>query len=1209
MSSNTTGTLSIADRIRRFREAPPMSREERASQEFVRNARSGERERMWWEETSPASLRYDPDLLGAEESTGGYSENFENSRRFVASGKSHASGLSASMSLATTTYSGTLDSSAYPLGTSTLPTPSPNPAMSLLASMPPLHRALGGEPNIQPRHVLRDALRDTASEEIALEDSYSHLQSKRDGGNRSRADLDIDMAKQRQMQGRRFGEYNSDMSLSASTATTATGTNAAFPPSLSQTQQSDVSLLIEFNRRSAEELDSQRTSLASQEASGVRIKDAAPWRHESSRPLDFEGDPKGGISTNNSKDPPFSPAAISIIREEGIGPSAKLPLREKDKEVTFGATPERDASSLQASHKEDDELGEAFQRLLQGLHRDEERIARIARGEEPDDGRGNMHSPVSNVKASVDSAHTPTTPAGKVNTPQTPTHTMASAPALAPLTPVSSNSSAPIAATPVTRSSHSPRGTTSRSPRAASLNALTPLPTTPHGRAVVHVMTPAERTHALENQMRRHAKFEEQWKMLTAVLAKQEQMQSQMTNGAGTTYPLQMYDGASTSAARLARARDKQNSASLSFGDSGAEKGNDMAFNDDGDTDDAYGRRLDLASLLPLDPLNPEQLAADNFRQRESLLFEQALRAESQQAREREFDVNYSSGTGASQFGSSIASKQGQWTGLRSADFFFSPNNSGRVQATAVKSARMATTVPGMTAPLRLTEVNVATQTRELSSPTVTLDIAAAPEAIVETSSLPQPPPSASSVLDVHVQEPGALSQTTRNSDVKCVAEQAVGNVVQIAAAAVLSDISTSAAGLDAAPTHTMATSLSLAALGVGLAHAVASSTHANTSSASSEANVATPGQERDSGYMVFERGQWVMRSHHPDLRGQCTSAVVAPLLISDRDKLPSTAIHAATPAILMEAPYILSDAELALQAEIETLRARIVPKEPSVTATHVSTPKSVMTQIPSILPSSSIGGVGRDFQNSASSSNSKECSAISGGRIVVPAPLPTMASTPLGTRSWNFYNDDYNNDADAFYSRWADDADYSNDYDSNNLTKVITCAQPERARKDEREPQKLSDTLNQNPSREVAVLAAENQSAQDTTTASAQPLGRSRAPASYFRFLAAPAEEAARAQAREAAVAIAAAAESAAEAKALAAEQRRTELRAAAVKRAYNGSHASGSEESLRKPVNTVVPSPIGEPFVPTAHILTKEDYLERSRKTRQLLMARIGL
>ena len=91
--------------------------------------------------------------------------------------------------------------------------------------------------------------------------------------------------------------------------------------------------------------------------------------------------------------------------------------------------------------------------------------------------------------------------------------------------------------------------------------------------------------------------------------------------------------------------------------------------------------------------------------------------------------------------------------------------------------------------------------------------------------------------------------------------------------------------------------------------------------------------------------------------------------------------------------------------------------------------------------------------------------------------------------------------------------------------------------------------------------------------------------------------------------MAIAAAAESAAEAKALAAEQCRTELRAAAVKRAYNGSHASGSEESLRKPVNTVVPSPIGEPFVPTSHILTKEDYLERSRKTRQLLMARIGL
>jgi len=256
-------SLSIADRIRRFRESPPMSRDERRSLDLERSRVStGERERMWWEQSGPATLKYDPDLLGADESID-YSENYPNSRRMQKRGISTAS-LSFD-----TGHADTLDDSAYPLGISTVPKPS--------QLIPTLHRALssdmstdrtrsasntknGTHTHTHTHEPIRHALRDTTSQDLELEDRYGHLVSKQDGGNRGRNGMDIDLARKR---------YSGNSSRHTSPQDSFQSAEYSSGGFLSQSAHSDVSILIADNRRSVEAQESNRTSLAYQEASGV----------------------------------------------------------------------------------------------------------------------------------------------------------------------------------------------------------------------------------------------------------------------------------------------------------------------------------------------------------------------------------------------------------------------------------------------------------------------------------------------------------------------------------------------------------------------------------------------------------------------------------------------------------------------------------------------------------------------------------------------------------------------------------------------------------------------------------------------------------------------------------------------------------------------------------------------------------------------------
>ena len=116
-------SYGVADRIKRFREAPAATREERSSREY--DTGSGNKPRMWWEETNEPTLRYDNDILG-QSSSPGNSVNYDNNRRVIRSkGQSNekerlGGSLDASLDVS---LDASLELSAMPLGISTIPLP------------------------------------------------------------------------------------------------------------------------------------------------------------------------------------------------------------------------------------------------------------------------------------------------------------------------------------------------------------------------------------------------------------------------------------------------------------------------------------------------------------------------------------------------------------------------------------------------------------------------------------------------------------------------------------------------------------------------------------------------------------------------------------------------------------------------------------------------------------------------------------------------------------------------------------------------------------------------------------------------------------------------------------------------------------------------------------------------------------------------------
>jgi hypothetical protein len=150
-------SYGVAERIKRFRESPSQSRDERRRREFQvtsGGATNPINPRMWWEETSGDqgnnSLHYDSDLLGADESIG-LSGDFNTLN---------------------------IEQSALPNHfNSTVPLPYKG------HGTPPLQRTHSDEVGLPTGRgggsgssKLSAALRDTSAVDVALEDSYSHLQ-------------------------------------------------------------------------------------------------------------------------------------------------------------------------------------------------------------------------------------------------------------------------------------------------------------------------------------------------------------------------------------------------------------------------------------------------------------------------------------------------------------------------------------------------------------------------------------------------------------------------------------------------------------------------------------------------------------------------------------------------------------------------------------------------------------------------------------------------------------------------------------------------------------------------------------------------------------------------------------------------------------------------------------------------------------------------
>jgi len=720
-----------------------MSREERQSLDIERSRRStGERERMWWEDTGPATLKYDPDLLGADESID-YSENYPNSRRM------QKRGVSASLS---TDHGDTLDESAYPLGISTVPKPS--------QPIPTLHRALSSD---VPEHTrgsssasrvhqpIRNALRDTTAEDVDLEDRYSHLISKQDGGNRGRSDMDIDLARQRRSGGK-------DASLIASVEYSSGGF-------LSQSAHSDVSLLIAGNRRSIEEHESNRTSLASQEASGVGNfpytrsgRESKDWDRNS---LDWTANPVANEHARESPeaDKTFTAASKSGPKKDTLpfltrvaadvaldsqlsGMLPTSPSREEEEEAygqfhaynsfessLLGRPPPQPpharvdvapsggnagesgsgagvvtgaaAGVMRASHdldSSDMDLGASFQRLLVGLRQDEERIQRIIRGEEPDDGKGNMGPTAAasaGAAAAVPVAMTPVAVPPLITGIALPTQTPTKAPVGG-----SSGSAAAIGTPPSILPINAVGTPTSAragvSPRPASYAI-------PLSQKQIEMGMLAD-VAAQEAQMRKLARYQEQWKMIGEAFAQQERAR----DGNMSSVAMHRYDGEHIPSADFERLEDRRRSNESISAIAGAKPVDTPQWEDRGQSwysgakrtagassasdheIDCYGERMDLAALaigaVLQRPFDPDALREDSFRNLEALAFEQARGAEIRKKHEDEHAVGPHKGQ--------------RWEGLRATDLF-NPHQPPKLAAKERAEVRAKTSVPGLTAPLQ----------------------------------------------------------------------------------------------------------------------------------------------------------------------------------------------------------------------------------------------------------------------------------------------------------------------------------------------------------------------------------------------------------------------------------------------------------------------------------------------------------------------------
>lgn len=810
-------SLSIADRIRRFRESAPMSREDRASLEFERSGRStGERERMWWEETGPvgASLKYDPDLLGADESTD-YSENYPNTRRMQKRGES------ASL-IGSDTHGDTLDDSAYPLGSSTVPKP------SHAQPIPTLHRAHssdvpertrgssgiggagssnsgtsgtgtgggGGGGTSQSAHQpIRNALRDTTAEDIDLEDRYSHLVSKREGGNRGRTDMDIDFARQRQSGG-----------AASSRGGSAVYSSGGF---LSQSAHSDVSLLIAGSRRSIEQHESIRSSLASQEASGVgnfpntRIGGARD-SHEWDRSLDLTStiqDPEQPIQETRQQQPQPMPflsavAADAALDSQVAGKLPVSPSREQEEEAygkfrpynTFessllsrpppqpprpridvapigAAVPAKSVAGIaggieavgtsqdQDLDNSDVDLGASFQRLLLGLRQDEERIQRIIAGEEEDDGKGNMGGQGGGGQAAA-----------------APINIVPQLVATAGITGIalqqraskglSGSSNSPRAADGIS-TSVAPSATSSPRPTAAiaAANAVsavaaasaalaspeTQLQNEIEAGIFAEVAAQNEKTkNAREIQIKQLARYQEQWQMIGESFSVQEKAR----DGNMTSAKMHMYVGEHIPAADHERLEDRRRAAESTSAIAGArpqgeishplweDRGQHRDDSKDNKSGGARGAKMDEDDEFYGERMDLAALTIGAALQHP--YDPDALKSDHYRNREA---LAFEQARAAEikkkhDDEQAVGPHKGQrWEGLRATDLF-NPHQPKKIAAQERAAARAKTSVPGMTAPIYRVgaePVHMAGQNTNVISSSLDAEAAIAAAALGET--------------------------------------------------------------------------------------------------------------------------------------------------------------------------------------------------------------------------------------------------------------------------------------------------------------------------------------------------------------------------------------------------------------------------------------------------------------------------------------------
>ena len=170
--------------------------------------------------------------------------------------------------------------------------------------------------------------------------------------------------------------------------------------------------------------------------------------------------------------------------------------------------------------------------------------------------------------------------------------------------------------------------------------------------------------------------------------------------------------------------------------------------------------------------------------------------------------------------------------------------------------------------------------------------------------------------------------------------------------------------------------------------------------------------------------------------------------LIPTDETIAATAAAAASAPNPEAAVEMFSQAELALQQEIERIRARLQGTPAMMESLNLSSEAlalvRVSTDFTNATPTTAEGVPLTGRPRSPRQRQDIEVSAISGGHVVVPPPIaPLSLHARSHAREWGIYTDGYVNDSEGHYTRWADDMDYSNDYDCNNLDKVFAHAPP----------------------------------------------------------------------------------------------------------------------------------------------------------------------